>query len=487
MTDDKAKSLDLLFKPKTVAIYDARATARSFIEGFQAQGFDLEHLYLVSSSEEEVFGTKCYKSFTEIPTDTINLLILAVKRDLLIQALERIFAEKVVNFIHVFTAGTGESDEQGFKIEKGIKEMINRKGISTRVIGPNCMGIYCPSGKIAYLRSFPLEQGHIALVFQSGDLHSKMVKFGSARHGFRFSMGASIGNCVDLQISDFLKYYNDNDETDIICVYFEGFPKLYQDEGTRLFNALKNMKKPVLFINGGKTDRARTAVLTHTGSVGTTQKIWEAIFKQTPVIEVPNSLDDLIDRTYLFSKVINRYKKQGIKEIQYPKGKKTLVILWSGGFGIIATNTLTELGLEMPYFRGETIEKLRKVYPLKIGSLNNPLDLPWISKTQKFLDLSKAAISEDIDLVVLETDAWGNMEGEGFKGYYSNLLQIKEHVESLDKILIIILHQYPDRNRDEFYKMLIKDDFIVYPGLRRAGKSYLALYEYGQKMRNRYN
>ena len=485
MTDNKEKSLDLLFKPKNVAIYDVRRTARSFIEGFQIQGFDLENLYLVSSSEDEVFGVKCYKSFAELPTDTIDLLILAVKRDLLIQALEDILAQKKVNFIHVFTAGTGESDEQGFKIEKGIKEIINRKGINTRVIGPNCMGIYCPSGKIAYLRSFPIEQGNIALVFQSGDLTSKMIKFGSTRHGLRFSMGASIGNCVDLQISDLLQYYNENDETDLICVYFEGFSKLHKDEGHKLFNVLKTIKKPVLFINGGKTDRARTAVLTHTGSVGTSQKIWNAIFKQTPVIEVPNSLDDLIDRTYLFSKTISRYKGQGNIEIQYPKGKKTLVILWSGGFGIIATNTLTELGLEMPYFKGETIEKLRNVYPLKIGSLNNPLDLPWISKTQKFLDLSKAAISEDIDLVILESDAWSNMEGEGFKGYYNNLLQIKKHVESLEKILIIILHQYPDSNRDEFYKMLINDNFIVYPDLRRAGKSYLALYEYGQKTRNR--
>ena len=174
-------------------------------------------------------------------------------------------------------------------------------------------------------------------------------------------------------------------------------------------------------------------------------------------------------------------------EIQYPKGKNALVFLWSGGFGITATNTLTELGLEMPYFTGETIERLRKVYPLKIGSLNNPLDLPWISGSPQFLELSKAAISEDIDLVITESDAWNNMEGKGFQSYFNNLKQIKEHAESIDKILIIILHQYPDSNRDMFYDLLVKEEFIVYPDLRRAGKSFLALYEYGKKMRNRKN
>ncbi len=482
---DKEKSLDLLFKPKTVAIYDARAAVRNFVEGFQVQGFNLKNLYLVSSSEDEIAGVKCYKSFTEVPIDTIDFLILSVRRDRLIQSLTEILALKKVNYIHIFTAGTGESDKEGFLIEKEIRAIIDRKNMITRIVGPNCMGIYCPTGKIAYLRNFPVEKGSIAVAFQSGDLTSKMVKFGSTRHGLRFSKCASIGNCVDLQISDFLQHYNNDDETDIICVYFEGFSKHHEDEGPILFNTLKNMKKPVLFINGGKSERAQTAVLTHTGSVGTSQKIWDAIFKQTPIIEVPNSLDALIDRAYLFSMVINRYKGQTNGEIRYPEGKKVLVILWSGGFGIIATNTLSEIGLEMPYFKGETIERLRKVYPLKIGSLNNPLDLPWISRSQKFLDLSRAAISEDIDLVIVESDAWSNMEGEGFKGYYSNLLQIKEYVESLNKVLIIILHQYPDVNRDEFHRRLVKDDFIVYPDLRRAGESYLALYDYGQKLKNR--
>jgi len=481
MTNNNA--LEHLFKPKTVAIFNAKRIVRNFVEGFQTQGFNLENLYLISLSEDEVSGVKCYKSFAEIPADTIDLLILAVRRDLLIQTLQEILAQKKVKFIHIFTAGTGESDERGFDIEKGIKEMVDKQDISTRVIGPNCMGVYCPSGKIAYLRSFPVEQGNIALVFQSGDLHTKMVKFGSTRHGLKFSMGASIGNCVDLQISDLLKYYNDNDETDLICVYFEGFSKLHKHEGVKLLNTFKSMRKPVLFINGGKTERGQTAVLTHTGSVGTSQKIWKAIFKQTPIIEVSNSLDDLIDRSYVFSKVINSYKDQG-KEVQYPKGKKTLVILWSGGFGIIATNTLTELGLEMPYFTGATLEKLRKVHPLKIGSLNNPLDLPWIASSKEFLALSKAAISEDIDLVILEADAWNNMEGKSFRGYYSNLLQIKQLVESLDKIVMIVLHEYPDSNRNAFYDMLVKDGFIVFTDLKRAGKSYLALYEYGIKRSN---
>ena len=149
------------------------------------------------------------------------------------------------------------------------------------------MGVYCPKGKNAYLPTFPTESGNISLIFQSGDLHSKLIKIGSKRHGLTFSMGVSVGNCVNLQISEFLDYFNDDVDTKIICVYIEGFSKFHPDEGRRLFKSLKNMKKPVLLIKGGKTPRAQTAVTTHTGAIASDQRIWKAIFNQTPTIEVP--------------------------------------------------------------------------------------------------------------------------------------------------------------------------------------------------------
>ena len=61
-------------------------------------------------------------------------------------------------------------------------------------------------------------------------------------------------------------------------------------------------------------------------------------------------------------------------------------------------------------------------------------------------------------------------------------MKIKEYVESLNKILILILYQYPSESRKAYYDMLIKDGFIVYPTLPRAAKSFLALYNYGMKI-----
>lgn len=236
-------------------------------------------------------------------------------------------------------------------------------------------------------------------------------------------------------------------------------------------------------MNGGTTKRSQTAVLSHTGSIATKQNIWDAIIKQTPTIEVETSLEQMIDYAYMFNHffIDIRNQEKLNKELIFPKGKNTLVILWSGGFGILATDSLTKLGLNMPLFEGEIKEKLMEIYPIKIGSYSNPLDLPWIVYLDTFYEISKVAISENIDLVIIETDTPGKFGGQWFQGYFKNLIKIKDYVHSLNKILIIILHEYPDEERQIFYKMLKENGFLIYPTIQRAAKSYLALYEYGQK------
>jgi len=472
-------SFERLFKPKNVLIYDAKPKISFFVDGFIRQGYNLENLYLVSTKVEELVGIKCVKSIEDVPVDSIDLVILSVRRDNLIKELLSVLSRKIVKFIHIFTAGTGEFDEKGVIIERKIKEILNAYP-STRSIGPNCMGLYCPRGKLAYYSSFPTENGDIGLIFHSGDLHSKMVKFGARRYNLRFSKGVSLGNCVDIQVSEFLQYLNNDNETQVICVYFEGLPVLQENEGRRLLEVLKNMKKPVLFMRGGRTERGQAAVLTHTGSLASKGNIWRAIFKQTPIIDVPPSLDELIDYTYLFSKHIQNYKERN-KEVEYPKSTNVLVILWSGGFGILATDILTELGLNLPIISGKKLNALKQIYPIKIGSLSNPLDMPWIVSSKVYLEVCKAAIDDTIDLVFVVTDAWKDLDNDKFNNFYSNLLGIKKHVESLDKIFVIILPQYPSESRKILSKKLKNDGFFVYESIESAAMSFLKLYEYGKK------
>ena len=187
-SNENAYSLELLFNPKNVVIYRISNAVDFFVKGFKRQKFNLDNFFLISPKMESFLGVRCYKSIDEIPIEQIDLLILSIRRDLLIETLQEILIKKKVNFIHIFTAGTGEFDKKGVEIESEIKTILENYN-NTRSIGPNCMGIYSPRGKTAYYPSFPEELGNIGLIFQSGDLHSKMIKFGSRRYNLRFSIG----------------------------------------------------------------------------------------------------------------------------------------------------------------------------------------------------------------------------------------------------------------------------------------------------------
>jgi len=480
--EDDIGFLDSLFKPRTIAIYGASERSRHFVGGIKNQGFNQDKLYLINPNKGELFDLKVYKSIGDIPEEEIDHLILTLGRDKLISSLKDMFSQKKINTIHIFAGSLGEFDEEGIKIEKEIRNLLNDENISTRVIGPNCMGVYAPS-YLSYMRYFPSEVGNIALIFQSGDLHTRFIKFGDLRYGLRFSRGVSIGNTIDIQISDILQYLNKEEDTDIIGVYFEGFSNFHPNEGRKLLKVLKSMKKPVLFMRGGETERGQAAVLTHTGTLGTKQKIWDAIFKQTPIIKVPSSLESLLDYIYLFYMHIRNFKKQfkKIDEIVYPKGKNSLVVLWSGGFGILATDALIKMGLNVPNFDGEISEKLRKIYPIKVGSLSNPLDMPYIEMREEYVEIINTAMSEDIDLIIMQTDTASNLQSKNRLGLYSNLKKIKNYAESKNIVLILVLYEYPDENRKIYYDMLTNDGFILYPSIPRAVEAFLKLYEYGKK------
>ncbi len=484
MVDQTGKlSLKWLFKPRNVAIFEAKEKLGYFIGGFKSQGFNLDNLYLVSPTEQQLFNITCYKSFDEIPVDSIDLLILAVRREKLIASLNEIASKIKIKFIHIFTAGTGEFDDVGMEIEKGLKDFFD-KHTEIRGIGPNCMGVYCPSGHNAYLPMFPTDDGNIGLIFHSGDLHSKAINFAYGRYRLTFKFGASIGNCLDLQVTDFLEYFDQDDGCDIIGIYFEGFSRYQESAGRKLFEILTRMKKPILLLRGGMTKRGQSAVLTHTGSLGSEERVWKAVIKQTPLIEVEISLDEMVDYLFMFHCFFkkNRNKSYENQIKLYPRGKNVLVILWSGGLGILDTDTLTRVGLNVPLFSESIKKNLMKVYPIKVGSLSNPLDLPWVSRSARYMELCKAAISENIDLVVMHTNAWGKGDPARFESYYNNIKRIRDYIESLNKILILILAETPHQYRNDYHELLIDDNFIVYPSVERGAKAFLKLYEYGRKI-----
>ncbi len=65
---------------------------------------------------------------------------------------------KGVKVVHLFTSGYSEiEDEAGKNLEAEVLNIARKAGI--RIIGPNCMGFYCPSAGITFAGEFPEQLG----------------------------------------------------------------------------------------------------------------------------------------------------------------------------------------------------------------------------------------------------------------------------------------------------------------------------------------
>ncbi|MBT4091883.1 MAG: hypothetical protein HOE30_25645, partial [Deltaproteobacteria bacterium] len=171
-------SLDNLFLPKNIAVIGATtrkkwgwSSGNSWIAGSLAMGLQ-GAIFPVHPTADTIMGYKVYASVLDIPHE-IDLAIFTIPLAGVIEVLKQCI-QKQVKFVHLLTAGFSETGREEFKgVEEEIVQVARSGGI--RLIGPNCMGLYCPEGGLAWNTSFPQTPGSVGLFSQSGQLASEII------------------------------------------------------------------------------------------------------------------------------------------------------------------------------------------------------------------------------------------------------------------------------------------------------------------------
>lgn len=362
MTTEQPNTLERLFYPKTVAIVGASPKRHSSgnrwlnaLLNFSFEG----RIYPVHPTADTILSMKAYPRVKDIPGE-VDLVIFAVPFTAVMNVMADC-VEKKVKYVQMFTAGFSETGEkENARLEKEMVALAQKGGV--RIVGPNCMGLYCPEGRISWAGHFPQRAGKVGFVSQSGGLAYEFITMGG-REGVHFSKVVSYGNASDLKCHDFLDYLAEDDKTEIICAYVEGLT-----HGREFFEAAKRIagKKPLIIWKGGQTSSGARTTQSHTASIAGSAAIWEAACKQTGIISV-NSMDELI------------YTTLGFLNLPMPDGKRVAILGGAGGSSVTMTDMIEKEGLDVPRLSQETIDKLKTFVPLSGNFVTNPLDLSFSS------------------------------------------------------------------------------------------------------------
>jgi len=358
MKDKHQHNLDFLFHPNSIALVGITTATTwhwtlTFLEGLIEIGFD-RPLYLVNPKGGEIKGHKIYTSLKDVPGN-IDYVIGLVNAQIAPRLVEEC-AEKGVRAIHFCTAGFSETgEEKRIKLESELVEVARRKGI--RIIGPNCMGIYCPKSRLSYSPAFPEESGPVGVISQSGGNSIYLVRQAALR-GVRFSKVISYGNACDINENDLLEYLANDTDTKIIALYIEGIK-----DGKRFRRALQKAtkEKTVILLKGGTTEGGARAVAGHTASLAGSRATWDALCKQLGIISV-SSIEEMIDVlvTLLF--------------LPLPRGRNALLFGAGGGASVLIADEFESKGLRVPPIPPEIVGQIREFTPIAGNILRNPVD-----------------------------------------------------------------------------------------------------------------
>jgi acyl-CoA synthetase (NDP forming) len=341
-------------------------------------------IYPINPHATNLVGLTAYPSVNDIP-DPVDYAIIAVPREAVPQAVTDC-VRKGVRVVHVYTAGFAEAgDQEGRELQAELVKTI--KGSNTRLIGPNCLGVYCPASGMTFYEGFAREAGPVAFISQTGVGGRRLISLANGK-GLRFSKVVSYGNASDLDASDFLEYAAGDKETKFILLYIEGLK-----EGRRFFKLMRECaaEKSVVILKAGLSESGAGAVASHTASLAGTRHVWQAFYRQTGAIPV---------------ETLEEAAEQLVALVNLPPitGRRIGLVGRGGGIGCLAADMCEKEGLKLPEFTPQTREQLSRITPASAGSsVRNPVEIGigrWGLQKSYAEGLKIVAADPQIDLVL---------------------------------------------------------------------------------------
>ncbi|MBI5721115.1 MAG: bifunctional acetate--CoA ligase family protein/GNAT family N-acetyltransferase [Burkholderiales bacterium] len=294
--------------------------------------------------EIETTGT-----LAELAQSRADLAVIALPPDEVTAALEvagRIACRSAL------IATPGIAAEQALQ----LKKIARREGLY--LLGPNCLGFQRPHLNLNASAAGPLAaEGSLALVSQSGALTTAMLDWARA-NAVGFSAVVSLGQNAAVDLAQVLDFLASDARTQGILVYLEGIAN-----ARRFMSALRTAAhaKPVVVLKAGRRPAGNEAAQTHCRAIVGSDEVFDAALRRAGAVRVRTFVE-------LFSAarcLASRYR---------PVGRRLAVVTNGGGPGVLAADSISELGLQLAHLSPAVVQALQpQLAPL--ASMSELVDL----------------------------------------------------------------------------------------------------------------
>ena len=363
-------TLDDLITPRHVAVVGASDNPTRIggrpLHFFLTMGYE-GAVYPVNPNRDTVQGTKAFPTLSDVPGE-VDFVLVAVPAPAVNGVIREAVAKGTKN-VMIFSSGFAEASEEGAAWQEEMKEII--AGSSTRIVGPNCLGMY--NHRIRFYPTFtssleyaPPIDGNIGLASQSGAYGSHMYMV-ARRKGLGIRYWATTGNEVDVNTAEIIRLMAETDDVHAIMAYAESIK-----DGEGLVEALevaRANRKPVVMMKVGHSEIGAQAASSHTASLAGEDAIYDMILREGGAYRA-GSTEEMLD------------VMQAARPRIYPAGKKVGLVTISGGAGVLMADAAADNGLDVAEMPPEAQREMKELVPF--AAPRNPVDVT----AQFFNDLS---------------------------------------------------------------------------------------------------
>jgi len=274
----------------------------------------------------------------------------------------------------------------GFRDEQRSQLLKIKEGYGVRILGPNTiMGVINTANGLntTFEKNVMPEKGNISVISQSGGVGACLLDW-ACFYRVGMSKFAFVGDKIDINDVDLLRYYGNDRKTKVICLYMEGIK-----EGRKFIEEARKIvkKKPILALKGGITQESAKRAKSHTASIAGSDQIFDAAFTKAGIIRVEN-IEELMNTAIAFSK-------------QPPMhGDNVAIVSNVGGPAILAADAVVRNNLKLATLSEKTKKEIENLYPGVDAA--NPIDMIADARAERYSKVLEMVLAdENVDGVLI--------------------------------------------------------------------------------------